>query len=381
MNLHISLRTGRATRLLWAAAIIAAAIAPPRAGAQVDTARATPAAPAAPDPLIPVAASGSTARDQQPAGGIPAYKLVLDYDVPESPAFVALDVSPEKVLTGSAAKPVAINFLSQVAAGGKVQAGLALDFSPYFLAGGRFENINEYRSNRLKRLLANTNVSFATVQDPTDSASLRFGAGVRLTLFDDHDPLQNAEVTQAVENLLVPQGPLGPRPRNGPVITKSVPIKGLAEAYAAAVDEVRRKPGRALAVGWGVAGTLRNAVLSADSVTRTRHSFWGGYRETFRGSVEFLGAVLVGGAAGGDQEYRLGGALRVTGERMRLTGEAVYESSTGQIHPGGVAEFNVLPQISAVASLGSEPSDDGADVGKLRFRTMLRWNMSQSGPR
>ncbi|HEX9940212.1 MAG TPA: hypothetical protein VGB15_23965 [Longimicrobium sp.] len=372
MSIPASITIRRAAVVALAFALAAAA--PVAAAGQTDTARAQ-----VPN-LVPTGPlGGRTGAPAPQAPAIEAYKLVLDYDVPESPGFVALDVAPEKVLTGSASKPVAINILNQIARSGKAQAGLALDFSPYFVAGGRFQNINEYRSNRLKRLLANTSVSFATVQDPTDSASLRFGAGVRMTIFDDHDPLQNREVTAAVERLLTPQGPLGDR-TDGPVITQSVKIEGLAEAYQAAIDAVRKKPGRALAVGWGVAGTLRNAVLSADSVHRTTHSFWAGYRETFPGSVEFLGAVLAGGAAGGDREFRVGGALRMTSESLRLTGEVVYESLTGSIHPGGVAEFRVLPQLAAVASLGSEPSQDG-EVGKLRFRTMLRWNMSQSGTR
>jgi hypothetical protein len=367
---RLGIRAPRAARGLLALVLAATASGASAARAQTDTAQSS----------LPARAGAAISRvRQQATAPIPAYKLILDYDVPESPAFVALDVSPEKVLTGSAAKPVAVNILSQVARSGKTQAGLALDFAPYFVAGGRFVNIEEYRSNRFRRLLANTMVSFATVQDPADSASLRFGAGVRMTLFDDHDPLQNREVTAAVENLLVPTGELGRRNPGGPVVTKSVKVEGLAEAYAEAVDAVRRKPGRALAIGWGVAGTLRNSVVSADSVVGTQHSFWAGYRERFSGSAEFLGAVLVGGAAGGDREYRIGGALRMNAEALRLTGEVVYESATGQIHPGGIAEFKILPQIYGVASLGSEPSHEGAEVGKLRFRTMLRWNMSQGG--
>lgn len=374
MNIRMPIDIVRA-----AALALALAAAPMAAAGQTDTARAQVPGNLVPTGSLGVRLGSGAAQAGAQQAPVDAYKLILDYDVPESPGFVALDVAPEKVLTGSASKPVAINILSQIARSGRAQAGLALDFSPYFVAGGRFENITEYRSNRLKRLLANTSVSFATVQDPADSASLRFGTGVRVTIFDDHDPLQNGEVTAAVEKLLVPQGPLGPRPA-GPVITQSVKVEGLAEAYAEAIDAVRKKPGRALAVGWGMAGTLRNSVLSADSVRRTTHSFWAGYRETFPGSVEFLGAVLAGGAAGGDREFRVGGALRMTSETLRLTGEVVYESLTGQIHPGGVAEFRVLPQIAAVASLGSEPSDDG-QAGRLRFRTMLRWNMSQSGTR
>jgi hypothetical protein len=309
---------------------------------------------------------------------LPAYKFILDYDVPESPAFVALGVSPEKVTTGSASKPIVVNLLNQIVTGDRANAGLALDLSPYFVFGGRFRNINEYREDRLKRLLANTLLSLATIQDPADSANLRYGIGARLTLFDDHDPLQNGDLTQRIEQLLTPAALPAGRERSTGVDS----VAGLALAYSALLDTIRSRPGRALSVGWGMAGTVRGAVLEADSITGTRHRFWAGYRETFRGGVEFLGAVQMGDGVSDDRSFRIGGALRANVESVRLTGEVVYESETGEIHPGGIAVIKLVPQVDVVASLGSEPDATGAsDAGRLRFRTMLRWNFSQGGNR
>lgn len=310
----------------------------------------------------------------------PAYKFILDYDVPESPAFVALGVSPEKVTTGSASKPIVVNLLNQAVTGDRASAGLALDFSPYFVFGGRFDNISEYRNNALKRRLANTLVSLATIQDPADSANLRFGVGARMTVFDDHDPLQNERLVDRIAALLTPaEEELVVGRETGTGIDT---VAGLAEAYRALVDSIQSTPGRALAVGWGMAGTVRGAVLEADSITGTRHRFWAGYRETFRGGVEFLGAVQVGEGVSEDNSFRVGGALRANIRSVRLTGEVVYESETGEIHPGGIAVIKLIPQVDVVASLGSEPDATGAsDTGKLRFRTMLRWNFSETGRR
>lgn len=327
--------------------------------------------------LAAAALAGAPAAAQD---SIPAYKFILDYDVPESPAFVALGVSPEKVTTGSASKPIVVNLLTQAVTGDRTSAGLALDFSPYFVFGGRFDNIDEYRASGLKRRLANTLVSLATIQDPADSANLRFGVGARMTVFDDHDPLQNTALSARIESLLTPaEDELGVGRESGTGIDT---IAGLAEAYRALVDSIQATPGRALAVGWGMAGTVRNAVLSADSITGTRHRFWAGYRETFRGGVELLGAVQVGEGVTEDHSFRVGAALRANVQRVRLTGEVVYESETGEIHPGAIAVIKAIPQVDVVASLGSEPDATGAtDASKLRFRTMLRWNFSETGRR
>jgi hypothetical protein len=306
----------------------------------------------------------------------PAYKLILDYDVPESPAFVALGVSPEKVLTGSASKPVVVNLLQQVVSGGNTQAGLALDFAPYFVFGGRFANIQEYRDNPIKRRLANTTVSLATIQDPADSASLRYGLGVRVTLLDDHDPLQSSAMTQAIEQLLIPPADDGrPGRRRSTGIDT---VAGLEAAYANALANIRSQPGRAIAIGWGMSGTVRSSVFSADSITGTRHRFWLGYRERFAREIDFLGVLLVGGSAedGSETSFRVGGALRSNLQGVQLTGELVYESETEEFHPGALAIVKLIPQLDLVASLGTQP-DPADDTGRLRFRTMVRWNMSQ----
>lgn len=321
-------------------------------------------------------AQTATAPPQAETAPQPAYKFILDYDVPESPAFVVLGVTPEKVTTGGASKPIVVNLLNQAFTGGEATAGVALDFSPYFVFGGRFENINEYRNDGLKQRLANTVLSFATVQDATDSTHVRFGVGARMTLFDDHDPLQNAALTDRIAKLLTPaELDVGRESSTG-----IDSITGLALAYRQITDSIRSTPGRALSIGWGMAGTARGGVLATDSIGAIRHRFWAGYRETFRGGVEFLGTTQVGGGTSTNQSFRVGGALRANIQSVRLAGELVYDSETGQVHPGGVAVVKVVPQFDIIASLGSDADATGSPKNAtLRFRTMLRWNFSQGG--
>src|SRR5438552_7358106 len=77
----------------------------------------------------------------------PMSKFATDFDVPESPGFAALGVTPSKVLRGSAAKPVVTSLLGQVTSGGKLKAGVAVDIAPYFLYGGKVNNVEAYRAN------------------------------------------------------------------------------------------------------------------------------------------------------------------------------------------------------------------------------------------
>src|SRR5690242_2725971 len=114
----------------------------------------------------------------------PLYKFATDFDVPESPGFATLGVTPSKVLRGSIAKPVVTSLLGQITGGGRLKGGVAIDVAPYFLYGGKVNNVEAYRSNPIRRALANTQLSFATVQDQKDTASMLFGAGLGMVFLD-----------------------------------------------------------------------------------------------------------------------------------------------------------------------------------------------------
>jgi len=157
-----------------------------------------------------------------------AYKYILDYDVPESPAFTVLGVSPAKVLRGSAAKPIVLNLLNQFGSSERTQNGVAVDFSPFFVFGGRMKNVMEYRNSRKKQIIANTLFSFSTVQDKAETTSLKFGVGLRLTLFDCHDLLQNAQLGRDIDSLLLKSIPKIQQPTLVYFIFDSVLINNLA---------------------------------------------------------------------------------------------------------------------------------------------------------
>jgi hypothetical protein len=67
-----------------------------------------------------------------------AYKYILDYEVPASPAFTVLDATSQQVTRGGAVKPLVLSSLTNFLQTGKLDPGIAIDFSPYILLGGGF---------------------------------------------------------------------------------------------------------------------------------------------------------------------------------------------------------------------------------------------------
>src|SRR4051812_35067298 len=135
---------------------------------------------------------------QSAADTTEAYKFILDYAVPSSPAFTALDVTPQQVMRGSAAKPLVINAFTNFLQTGRLDPGIAADFSPYILLGGGFENLDEYRKNVAKRILANSMLSLAALKNSRDSLNTDLGAGLRITLRDDHDLFANTKTARVI---------------------------------------------------------------------------------------------------------------------------------------------------------------------------------------
>jgi hypothetical protein len=322
------------------------------------------------------AQSLNTSVDKQDSSNA-AYKYILDYDVPESPAFAILGVSPAKVLRGSAAKPIVLNMLNQLGTSERSQNGVAVDFSPYFIFLGRMKNVSEYRASSGKRVLANSQISFGTVQDKAESTALAFGLGARITLFDSHDLLQDRRLGRDIDSLLldsIPDAP-GPEETTG-TGTKLVKVD-LSPAYKAARERALRKRGRSMAVGCGLSGRMRSAVAHPDSFEALNYQVWVSYKYSLGHGNDFLSIYQGQFATQRHPEHRLGGAFRKNWLSDNWALEAVYTSSARKVEIGGNAEIKLLSGVSAVVSLSSDYSSGVLPV--LRIRTALRWNFSEKG--
>src|SRR5260370_21045322 len=100
--------------------------------------RATAAMRSALHAIVAVWFAGLGARTlaAQDTGRVNIYRFILGVDVPESPALVALGVAPTHVLPASGPKPVALSVLETISSGARMSGCAAIDFAPYFLAGG-----------------------------------------------------------------------------------------------------------------------------------------------------------------------------------------------------------------------------------------------------
>lgn len=117
------------------------------------------------------------------------------YAIPESPAFTYLNVTPAEISRPTTASAFGANVLNGINPAGQLQQGVALDVAPWsFVSSLRISPV-DYRTNRAKYALANTQLSLATVRDAGDSANIDLGVGLRVTFFDHSDPMADTAFT------------------------------------------------------------------------------------------------------------------------------------------------------------------------------------------
>jgi hypothetical protein len=334
-------------------------------------ASAGPAAPALRAQIAPPAPAGAAPRADTAAA-----RFYLNYDVPESPALAVLGATATNVMRGAAAKPLALSLAGDVLRGDRIGPGLALDVAPYAYAG-RFRNVRDYQTSGARRFLANVLTSFAAVQAPGDDDATAIGAGVRLTLHDDHDLLQNTELAQQVGQLLVPKVIACPK-----IGASNICVAGTSDqtvevdvssAYAAARDSVLRRRGWAASVGGAFGGTLRGGVARPDSLQQRRGHLWLAGTRYLGVGRELLAVAEWVRDTTRTQRMRAGLAYRLQSSTSAVAAELAYDSGAGGVLPGINAEFRVLPRATLVAALVSEPPGAERERTRLRIRTSVRW--------
>ena len=324
--------------------------------------------------LLPAAALRGQETD-------PAYRFVLDYDVPESPALVAIGSATGNITRGSAAKPFVAQLVNQFQSGEKVANGLGLDLAPYFLYGGRLTSIEEYRRNTLKRILANASLSLATAQDASDSTSLVFGVGIRLTLFDAHDLLQDPELGRDIDDLLAAAASAeGAELLEDDVIEPAGAELDFGPAYERARARVRNRRGGALSLAWAMSGLLKGSIASGDSIQNTRHTVWAAYRYSLGGGTDALAQLQWRQTEAKASSFRGGAALRATTDRYAVAAELFFDSdpdeaASGRLGVGVNAELRVTRGVALIGQLATEPVTVGnRTASRVRLRTSVRWN-------
>jgi hypothetical protein len=132
----------------------------------------------------------------------------VDLSVPQSPAFTVLGITPETVVRPTSPRQFASSLLNGIDQRGNFQSGVALDFAPYLLHAGDHLTLHDYRKSYGLRLLARSQVSFATTKGASeDDKAIRLATGVHLTLFDFGDPHSDSELMQCFKDNLKLPGP------------------------------------------------------------------------------------------------------------------------------------------------------------------------------
>tara|TARA_B100002049_G_C16066440_1_gene370686 strand:- start:641 stop:1738 length:1098 start_codon:yes stop_codon:yes gene_type:complete len=153
----------------------------------------------------------------------------LDLSVPEAPAFTALGITPENVITPGSQHDLALALLDGVDQKGNLQTGIAVEVSPYAMAFGDEVSLLEYKHRPITRILYNTKLSFATSSGSSDADKAdRKSIGIRFSLWNFGDLRVGDQFENCVENDVTFETP----PTvdvSGPVITQEREVLRKAE--------------------------------------------------------------------------------------------------------------------------------------------------------
>lgn len=304
------------------------------------------------------------------------YRYILDIDVPEPAALVALDRAPARVLRASAPKPLAATVATAHDSGGATTTLVAIDVSPYFLAGGGIRSLRSYRAmdawGRIRRVLTKTTLSLGAAWDPADPGAPQVGLALRATFHDPHDPIPSpGGLVERVDSALAGQGIAAPDDEED-VTAGGADLRSL---YVEAAREMRARCCLQIAGGWGLAGRLGGARFAGDSLDDVRHTLFVTTQYTFARRFDLLSTAQVWNL-GLDTEVRIGAALMRKTRAVDLTAELYFDSADDRLHPGVWLEGHPLPRVRAAAALGTD-TDPGGGPTRLRLRTMVRWYMAQ----
>lgn len=306
------------------------------------------------------------------------YRYILDIDVPEPAALVALDRAPAHVLRASAPKPLAATVAFAHDSGGAAATVVALDVSPYFLAGGGIRSLRSYRSmtawGRIRRVITKTTLSLGAAWDPADADAPQVALALRATFHDPHDPIPPQDgLVERVEAVLAEQG-VDPVEDEEDVAARGVDLRGL---YTESAREMRARCCLQIAGGWGLAGRLGGAAFAGDSLDQVRHTLFVTTQYTFARRFDLLTTAQLWNGFGEDTHLRVGAALMRKTTAVDLTTELYFDSADDRLHPGIWLEGRPLSRVRAAVSLGTETDAAGGPT-RLRVRTLLRWYMAQS---
>jgi hypothetical protein len=313
-----------------------------------------------------------------------AFQYKLNYNVPESPAFSIIGANPNMVMRGSAAQEVVVNFANSFISNDKLNNGIAVDFNPYFVFGGRLKSINEYRENDFKRILANTQLSLATSSDDAFPNDLFVSSGLRITLFDSKDLLQNKKLGSRIDEALAPEVLTDPSQIFGQESDVIRQNSALIDVYETTKEEMRTSRGGAVSIGMAAASRFINSDFRLDSLAKYRNQFWISAQYSFGNGLDLLGLALYkNNYFPSDEsvgEVQLGVGIKYLSPSIIIGGEVVYSTEKSDLDMGINIETIVSDKIILFVSIGNRSEINSVgDENKLKVQPGIKYNLSQTG--
>ncbi|RKG97598.1 hypothetical protein D7V97_34125 [Corallococcus sp. CA053C] len=302
-------------------------------------------------------------------GNVNLYRFVLDVDVPESPALVALDETPTHVLLGAAPKPLMVTVLASRTPA-SLRPGIGLDVAPYFLFGGGIRDLTGYRSGsvagRLMRVLIKTTLSVAAVPDVAAPDAWRVGFGLRTTFHDPHDPVLNSPLPEQVAEALASHGVAPPGDTEEDVSERGVDLSPL---FAEALRTMRARGDIQVSAGWGVSARVEGDVLKAEGLTDTRHTFWVTGQSALGPRFDVLATVQGLDVWGSERALRVGAGVQRKTSRADFRAELAFDGTDERLHPAVALDVKLRGCTSLIAALAAVP---GTEARTLRAQVQLR---------
>lgn len=147
----------------------------------------------------------------------------IDLTTPESPAFVALGVSPQEVHRPSTRDAFGASLLNAVDNKGKLQNGFAFEANPYLLFRGYLLKNTDFNTNPMTRILSRTTLSLASTKAAESDPTQRFAVGAYVKLIDVGDPRQDQLLKDCIDPELPLPPPRNPSQPNGTITTQIIP--------------------------------------------------------------------------------------------------------------------------------------------------------------
>jgi hypothetical protein len=314
--------------------------------------------------------SDSTKNDNDTA----AYKFIMDYDVPESPAFAILGLNPTDVMRGSSAKPAAINLINRFADGGKLENGIALDFNPYFLLGGRLKSVQQYNESYGMRFLANSQMSFATTNSVELPGSMLYGLGMRFTFFDQRDILSDDNLGNGIDKIYAPAlGDHGNVGDDETPTTFTLPKNKkdrLDSLYKAEREAMTKKNGFSASGGFASSGIVRSSILASDSIHVQHYMGWIGLQYSFGNYFSAMANAQGFYSFNKFPANKAGIGLRANGEKVNGMLEVVWGTNSLPIY-GGNIEIKLFKEVRYVFTLSTNNTNGKYAV---QVKSSLKWN-------